>query len=1030
MPNKIWKRFIAFFGKPAVRKTGSITLITFKWLFIAGIVSCFLGGGLAFGYVSAVLKDEPVRSKEQIMEKINENIITGFVHFNDDTLIGQLRSDEDRRLAEYREIPQRMFDAVLSIEDNNFYHHSGVDVNGVIRAVKQKLMHEEVQTGGSTITQQLARRVFLTLDRDINRKIKEIILSIRLERVMSKEQILLAYLNKIPYGNGSSGYVAYGIKAAANGIFGKDDLNDLNIAQCAYLAGLPQLPSNYSAFTNKGEFDAAAFKRAVARQQLVLKRMLQENKITEQQYDEALRFDLKGSLAEKKQKAYTTYPYLMLEAEKQAAEALLHAQNPNLVLDTETQKEAYNEALKDARNQLLRGGYRIYTTIDKTIYDSMQAIARNPNNFSPDLPNKGKDGLEQIGAVMINNKTGAILGMIEGRDFSKEQLNHATQAYRQPGSTMKPIAAYIPAMEKGAIQPASVIDDVPLILPDGQKGVHIPENWNDTYHGLMTARTALNKSFNIPAIKLFLYSVGINEAWDFAKKVGINSITKEDYTAQTGVIGGLYKGVNVEELTNAYSTIPNQGIFNDAYMISKIVDSHGKTVYEHEKKPSRVYSEETAYLITDMLRTVITDGTAPDLMKNFKYYNKVSVSGKTGSTQDDADAWFIGFSPDLSLGVWAGYDQPVNKLSKNGGTNRAKNIWALVMNETFEKRPELFESKAFERPDNIVQMTVSSVSGKLPSDLTRESGKLTTDLFNSKYIPTQEDDVMVRTKVIRYNGVNYIPQPNTPDDFLSDRVVIRRETSISSILKKVQEAQQKIPADKRKPLSHYVPADADNDAPAETDPRVDDGKIPPSPENLVLVRNGDSYRISFNPSGVSDVVGYRLYRSGLAVGFQQVPGKVILAGEETVFHDAPGGGLFNYYVTAVDVAGRESLPSRVAYPDGQLRELLNLPSGNDGIQSHGSQTPSTRSPSAPGGLKADQKGLAIQLIWNANPPGDNVQYYNIYYSNKENGSYVSIGTSNGTEFIYYALTNEGYYRVTAVNDKGESPPSKPAHFKK
>lgn len=1031
---KIWKRFSAFLKQPAVRKTGRISLITLKWLSIAGMLTLILVGAAAFGYVSAVLKDEPVRSKEEIMEKVNDNIITGFVHFNDDSLIGQLRSEEDRRLAELREIPQGIIDAVLSIEDNNYYNHHGVDVNGIFRAVKQKVMHEDVQTGGSTITQQLARRVFLTLDRDINRKIKEIALSVRLERVMSKEQILLAYLNKIPYGNGSNGYVVYGIKAAANGIFGKHDLNELNIAQSAYLAGLPQLPSNYSAFTSKGEFDSAAFKRAVGRQQLVLKRMLQENKITERQYEEALQFDLKDSLAQKQLKAYTTYPYLMLEAEKQAAEALLRVQNPNLVLDTESKKEAYNEALKDARNQLLKGGYHIYTTIDKTIYDSMQDIARNPKNFSPDLPNKGKDGLEQIGAVMVNNKTGAILGMIEGRDFSKEQLNHATQAYRQPGSTMKPIAAYIPAMEKGAIQPASVIDDVPVVLPDAQKGVHIPENWNDRYHGLMTARTALNNSYNIPAIKLFLYSVGINEAWDFAKKIGIKSITKEDYTAQTGVIGGLFKGVSVTEMTNAYSTIPNQGVFNQAYMISKIVDSNGKTVYQQEKKPSRAYSEETAYLITDMLRTVISEGTATDLMKKFKYYNKVPVSGKTGSTQDDADAWFIGFSPDITLGVWAGYDQPVNKLSKDtGGTKRAINIWSLVMNETFEKRPELFASKAFERPDNIVQMTVSNVSGKLPNDLTRAAGKLTTDLFNSKYIPTQEDDVMVRMKVISFNGVNYLPQPNTPDDFLNERIAIKREQSISSILKKIQEALQKVPENKRKPISHYVPADADDDAPAETDPRTDDGKIPPAPDKLEMARSGDSYRLSFGSDGTSDIVGYRLYRSPLAVGFQRVPGKVILTGQDTVFHDTPGPGLYSYYVTAVDVAGRESQPSKVVYPDGQLRDLLNLPSNNDGSGESrpiGSQTPSPGSPTAPSGLKADRKGMALHLTWKANPPGDNVQHYNIYYSDKENGSYASMGNSKGTEFIYYALTDQGYYRVTAVNDKGESLPSKPVHFKK
>lgn len=1038
----MWKSFVAFFRKSAVRKTGYAAWITVKWLFLAGIVSGFLIGGVAFGYVSALVKDEPVRSKELILEQINENIITGFVYFNDETVVGQLRTEEDRRLATLSDIPQKMLDSVLAIEDNRFYEHYGVDFVGFVRAGKQYLLKEDVQTGGSTITQQLARRVFLNLDREISRKFKEVLLAIRLERVMSKDEILLAYMNKIPYGNGANGYVAYGIKAAAKGIFDVDDLNNLSIAQCAYLAGIPQLPSNYSAFTSKGEFDSAAFKRALGRQQLVLKRMLQENRITEDQYQEALKFDLQSSLAKPSKKAYTTYPYLMLETERKAAEILVKLQYPNLTLDTESKKNAYNEALKDARAQLLRGGYHIYTTIDKTIYDSMQTIAQNPKNFTPD---DAKKGMEQIGALMIDNKSGGILGMMEGRDFYKEQLNHATQAYRQPGSTMKPVAAFIPALEKGAIQPASVIDDVPIILPDGVKGVHIPENWDNNFHGLVTARHALNQSYNIPAIKLFLYSVGINEAWDYAKRMGITSITKEDYVAQTGVIGGLHKGVSVQELTGAYTTIPNKGMYYDAYMISKIVDGKGKTIFEHEKKPSRIYSEQTAYLMEDMLRTVITSGTANDLLSKFKYNKQVAISGKTGSTQDDADAWFMGFTPDITVGVWAGYDQPINKLSKaTGGTNRAKNIWALVMNEAFEKKPELFPNKKFERPEDIVEMTVSSLSGKLPNELTAASSKLNTDLFNKKYVPVQEDDVLVKAKYISYNGANYLPHPNTPDDFLQEKVVIQRETPIGTILNKVQEAMQVLPQGKRKSIDGYVPLDADNDAPQETDPRSDDGKAPAAPANPLLTHNGDSYRISFDPISASDLIGYRLYRGTPGGSFQKVPGKIILAGHEPIFTDTPGSsGVHGYYVTAVDVAGRESQQSKIVFSDGSVQNMLGLPfdpneapqtgnaAGSSDAQHHGDNQPAaTKAPAAPTGLKVGAKGMAAQLTWSSNPADDKVKQYEIYFSDKENGTYQKLGTSTGTEFIYYAPSDQGYFRIHAVNDKGESAPSAAVLYKK
>ncbi|WP_311198861.1 transglycosylase domain-containing protein [Paenibacillus hexagrammi] len=840
------RKFFAKLNRPWIRMTLKVTGITLKWLIIMGFLAGLLGGFTAFGYVSALVKKDPVRSEESIREQIQENAITGFAYFDDDKVIGQLRTEEDRRLVALADIPQILLDAVLSIEDSDFYNHRGVDFKGLYRAVTQKLLHEDVQTGGSTITQQLARRVFLTLDRDDGRKAREILLALRMERLMSKDEILLAYLNKIPYGNGHTGYNLYGIKAAAKGLFNIDDLNKLNIAQAAYLAGLPQLPSQYSAYTSKPEFDEDGFKRAVTRQQLVLRRMLEEHKITNEQYQEALSFDLRGSMPEASQKAYTTYPYLMIETEREATEILLKLQKPDI--DPNKDPAAYNEAFKSAQTQLLRGGYQIYTTIDKSIYDSMHEISGNDKNFAP-YDEKKKD--EQVGAIMIDNKTGAIKGMIEGRDFFKEQLNHATQAYRQPGSTMKPIAAYIPALEKGAIQPASILDDVPIILKDGVKGFHLPENWDHKFHGLMTARRALNQSYNIPAIDLFLNKVGIDEAWNFAKTLGITSIAKEDYYAQTGVIGGLSRGTSVKELTGAYASIPNKGVFNETYMIRAIKDSNGKTIYEHKEEPVTAFSEQSAYLITDMMKTVISQGTATDLMKKYKSYGKIEISGKTGSTQDDADAWFMGFTPDITVGVWIGYDQPINKLSsKIGQTNHAKDIWALVMNSTIEKHPELFPNKAFEKPDGIVSATVSDLSGMLPSELTTKTGHLVTDIFNKKYVPTETDNVMLNAKISTYNGVNYLAQEDTPADFVQEKTVIRRQKSISELLKEVETAMSKLPEKSRKPIDSYKPTDYDSDAPSELDPRVDDGLVPTAPSTVVATKAGDNAVITFRPAQV------------------------------------------------------------------------------------------------------------------------------------------------------------------------------------
>lgn len=888
-----------------LRRFGSVV----KWVFILGILGLLFAGGAVAGYVTSIVKDDPVRSEEMIQQQVSQNAITGFAYFRDGQPIGQLRTEEDRRLIEFNDIPQLVIDAVLAIEDNNFYEHVGIDFSSTLRAVKQKLLNESVQTGGSTLTQQLARRVFLNLDRTEDRKVKEILLSLRLERFLSKQEILTAYLNKVPFGNGSNGYNVYGIKAAAKGIFGLDDLDKLNVAQAAYLAGLPQLPSKYSAFNGIGEFNETAFGRAMERQKLVLRRMLEENKITTSQYNEALQFDIQASLAPHTKKAYATFPYLMLETERKAAEILLSLNEDKNVTESTEGAEGSTASgndtvlLEEARQQLMTGGYRVYTTIDKKVYSAMHSISEDSDNFTKDSDTRGK---EQTAGMLIDNKTGAILGMIEGRDFNIEQMNYATQMIRQPGSTMKPIAAYLPALDSGLIQPASILDDAPIILKDGTKGFHIPKNANNRYQGLVTARYALNKSLNLPALKLFNDKVGIEESWAFTKKLGITTIQDDDYHAQTGVIGGLRYGVSVEELTNAYSSIGNNGAFNDAYMIEKIVDSQGKIIYQHKVKPEQVFSEQTAYLMTDMLRTVITEGTASTVKSTYKHFKEVPIVGKTGSTQNYGDVWFMGYTPDVTLGMWVGYKEQINTLQGDTQKRQAQTLWAKVMNAVIDKQPDLFVTKEFAQPEGIVKKTVSAYSGKLPTDLT---DKFTSDLFNVKYVPTDSDDGISKAKYITYSGVNYLPLEGTPDDFLKEKIVVKREKPIQDLIKELQAAFEGMK--EHESLQYYLPADAKTDFPTEVDPRVDDGTAPSPPGNISVSYSTGKAVISFAASGSPDVVGYRLYRSLNGGAFQKQA--VISAGESTVFKPGtPQNVNATFYVTAVDVAGHETASGSVA----------------------------------------------------------------------------------------------------------------------
>lgn len=956
--------------KPSRRRSGLSRFgSVVKWMFILGIIGMLFAGGAVAGYVTSIVKDEPVRSEEMIQQQVSQNAITGFAYFRDGQPIGQLRTEEDRRLVEYNDIPQLVIDGVLAIEDNNFNEHHGVDIKGTLRAVKQKVLNESVQTGGSTLTQQLARRVFLNLDRTEDRKVKEILLALRLERFLTKNEILTAYLNKVPFGNGSNGYNVYGIKAAAKGIFGLDDLDKLNVAQAAYLAGLPQLPSAYSAFNGVGEFNEKAFNRAMDRQQLVLRRMLEENKITTSQYEEALNFDIRSSLAPHTKKAYATYPYLMLETERKAAEILLTLnQEKNGTTDTDTNDNTV--LLEEARQQLMTGGYRVYTTIDKKVYNAMHSVSDDSSNFTKDSKTKGK---EQTAGIMIDNKTGAILGMIEGRDFNIEQMNYATQMVRQPGSTMKPISAYLPALEAGLIQPAGILDDAPIILKDGGKGYHIPKNANNRYQGLVTARYALNKSLNLPALKLFNEKVGIEDAWAFTKKLGITTITEDDYSAQTGVIGGLRYGTSVEELTNAYSAIGNKGAFNDAYMIEKIVDSEGKIIYQHKVNPEQVFSEQTAYLMTDMLRTVITEGTASTVKKEYKHFKNIPIVGKTGSTQNYGDVWFMGYTPDVTLGMWVGYKEQINTLSGDTQKRQAQTLWAKVMNAVIDKQPDLFVTDKFEQPDGIVKKTVSAYSGKLPSSLT---DKFTTDLFNAKYVPTESDDGISKAKYITYNGVNYIPLEGTPDDFLKEKIVVKREKPIQELVKELLAA---FPSMKEhKSLEYYMPADAKTDFPTEIDPRVDDGAAPAAPGNVSVSYSTGKAVITFSPSSSADVVGYRLYRSLNGGSYQKQA--VIMADDSKVFTPGtPASANASFYVTAVDVAGNETASGSV---DGGITPTP------DTEQEPGTELPTE--PEATPGDNVEDPGI-VQPLPTEVPSGDGSNN-----GSSNNGTSTNGATGNNT----------------------------------
>ncbi|MBO8170589.1 MAG: transglycosylase domain-containing protein [Bacillaceae bacterium] len=1020
-PNKKRTRFLKWLGN------------AFIILFVLGLMGVFFVGAAGAGFVASLVKDDPVRSYDEIYDKIFTNYLTGFAYFKDDTLIGQLRAEEDRRLVHLDEISDHLINAVIATEDKYFEEHNGIVPKSIIRAAIQDLTNSPVQTGGSTLTQQLIKNTILTPEVSYKRKAKEIFLALRIERMFSKDQILEAYLNEIYFGKNANGSNIYGIEAAAKGIFDKR-ASELNLAESAYLAGMPQSPITYSPFTDEG------LKEGKKRMKLVLDNMLEQGYITRDQYNEALEYDIKGNLAQPEKRAYARYPFLMMEIEQRAAEALVNQYlKENNQTRADLSDDEYYSLVEEKRKEILRNGYHIHTTIDKRVHEIMNEIATNPENFGPNRTYtvKGKtieNALEEVGSMLIDNDTGAILGMIGGRDFNVEQTNHAT-APRQPGSAMKPLAAYGPAFEEGILQPGSVIDDVPVVLPDGTHGRHIPANWNNKFHGLITAREALKRSYNIPAIKAYL-EVGIPKALDYVEKMGVTTLVEADYHASTGVIGGLSYGLTVEEITNAYSTFANQGTFVDAYMIERIEDNNGQLIYQHESDPVPVFSEQTAYLMTDMMRTVVSESGATGIgVRNYVGWN-VDIAGKTGTTNYDRDSWFVAYTPEVSMGVWIGYDEPYT-LPWNSKTNSI-NIWGKIMQRIFDEYPELSDPNAnFERPDGIVTRSICSKSGKLPSELCEEAGYVITEIFNRKFVPTETDDSLQEARVVEIDEERYLAKETTPDDMVEEGIFFKRPEPLV------------IPENTGKPKSYYLPLDWDQTLPEEEDPREDDGKVPAPPSGFSVTEvEPGKFHFTWQDNTEADIVGYRFYR-GLngENNFKKIG--VIKLNDPKEFTEAGAypGNIYGYYVTAVDVAGNESAPSKMVivnrtnqpdpgnpwenpfpYPPGD--NIPGIP-GDDEPDPDQPGEPDQREdviPSTPEGVSLKQEGDQVTLTWSANPEIENVEQYNIYFTEDLADGFQLIGSTSSTSFTTRAVSKSGWFQITAVNKTGESKPGDPVEW--
>lgn len=766
-----WREaLLTFWNKPILKNIRFIFNIAYsvlKNIFVIAILFLMLlgifGGGIGLGYFASLTSNEEPLTQEQMSDAIgNLNLISSF-HYSDGTKISDVNSDELRIVKPLSEISQYVIDGIISTEDSSFYEHNGIVPKALLRAILQEAVSSgSGATGGSTLTQQLIKQQILTSEVTFKRKANEILYALRLEKHFTKDQILEAYLNVSSFGRNHNGLNIAGIEEAAQGVFGVA-AKDLTLPQAAYLVGMPQNPIVYTPYTNQATLkeDTSA---GIERMKFVLFSMYRENKITKEQYEEALAYDITKDFLPPKEISSDRQSYLYQAINREAIKVLITkaAQKNKLTYDeVRNDSELYSKYYDEASRELSSSGYKITSTIDQKVYDAMQkAIASYGNQIGPTYntqyvdQNTGETKTQtepaQNGAVMIENKTGRILGFVAGRDFESNQVDHAFTTHRSPGSTIKPILVYAPAIENNLIYPASIVPDTKVSIPQGNGTYWQPTNYGNTItNQFLTVRYALFRSFNNPVIKIYqtMLQKGIN-AGEYLKKMGIKGITEDEYQNIALSIGGTRTGPTVLEQTSAFSTLANGGEHHDAYLIEKIEDSRGNVVYQHEDKKERVFSDATAYLTTNMLQDIANSTQFYNMKGNMGFSS--DLAGKTGTSENEIDNWFVAYTPTVTLGSWIGYDNFYNAryaITAGDGygepTTRSQRQWTYLMKAAYEANPELIgKETTFKQPDSVYRDSVVSTTGTKAGTFKAEnggtysiSGGMTTDWFKKDFPP-------------------------------------------------------------------------------------------------------------------------------------------------------------------------------------------------------------------------------------------------------------------------------------------------------
>ncbi len=741
--------------RPVKKKKRSRRWIGYAFLILFGML---LGGaGLAGAYVYEAYQDLPT------FEEFDPSL-TSTIYDRTGKKIYELADEENRTLVKIDDIPLEVQNAFVATEDHRFYEHFGVDpirfAGAVFSTAKYYLGVEGSQLeGGSTITMQLSRNAFLTLDQNIRRKVQEMLIAIDLEKRYTKKQILEQYLNTVAFGG-----QAYGIEAAAQQYFAKH-AKDLTISEGAMLAGILKGPSEYSPFENP--------EGAWNRRETVLDLMVEHLYLDPAKAEELkqMKLVIEGTETWKDDPAISAEKKLVVKRAEITPTTITF--NGDWYVDyvikllMEPEEGAKYKLPAFSSDDLLRKGLKIYTALDldyqKIAQGTLQKVLPEETKVYARDPEKTE--VPEGAVVIMNHKTGEVLSLVGGREHAQMlSLNRATNAHRDPGSTIKPLVAYLPAIDLLGWGPATVIDDSPPRLNSDGTNVW-PENYEFRYLGLQTMRTAVEQSINAMAVRT-LEAVTPAKAIEYGKKMGLPLLGyaddlkwNDEHLALT--LGGLTNGVTPLEMTAAYGVIGNLGVKVDPIIITKIENKYGEIIWEAPRKKERVVAQDSAWLMVDVMKGSIQRGTA---FNESQGWHKWPAAGKTGTTEEWHDAWFIGFTPEIVTGVWTGYDNidGRKRLPYGGdgwrnwtGAGPPTKMWTQIMDGIYKDTPPA----DWERPKTIVSATVCAVSGKVPSPLC-PADQIKNDWFRAQYVPKQMDDVLVQATVVQQPWVN--PKDNKP----------------------------------------------------------------------------------------------------------------------------------------------------------------------------------------------------------------------------------------------------------------------------